>query len=210
MRAVRAIPVAGASAVLAAALWWRTHPSACPYGQRFWVEAPHPFITRTRLREALEPSDGERLLEVGPGTGYYSLPVARWLGQGTLEILDLQREMLDHTLRAAAGQGLDNILATHGDAGALPYPDDRFDGAFLVAALGEVPDQEAALRELARVVRPGGRVVVGELFGDPHWVRLTALRHRAERAGLLFERRIGGPLGYFARLSVPIQGERHV
>jgi hypothetical protein len=57
-------------AVTGAALWWRRHPSACPYSQRFWVEAPHPFITRARLREALAPSPGSRVLEVGPGTGY--------------------------------------------------------------------------------------------------------------------------------------------
>ena len=37
-------------ATLGAALWWRKNPSACPYGQRFWVEAPHPIITRERLR----------------------------------------------------------------------------------------------------------------------------------------------------------------
>jgi hypothetical protein len=57
---------AGAT-VLAGALWWRKHPSACPYAQRFWVEPPHPFITRARLREALDASPGERILEVGPG-----------------------------------------------------------------------------------------------------------------------------------------------
>ncbi|MEA2369594.1 MAG: hypothetical protein QOH38_2312, partial [Thermoleophilaceae bacterium] len=44
-----------AAALLGAALWWRKNPSACPYGQRFWVEAPHPLITRDRLREALAP-----------------------------------------------------------------------------------------------------------------------------------------------------------
>jgi hypothetical protein len=69
--------------------------------------------------------------------------------------------------------------------------------------LGEIPGQDLALRELARVIRPGGRLVVGELFGDPHWVRFGALRERAERAGLRFERRVGGPLGYFGRFSAP-------
>jgi hypothetical protein len=44
-------------------------------------------------------------------------------------------------------------------------------------------------------------VVVGELFGDPHWVSPAKLRARAERAGLRFEHRIGGPLGYFARFA---------
>jgi protein-L-isoaspartate O-methyltransferase len=90
MRAVRFTPAVGSAALLGAAFWWRTHPSACPYSQRFWVEAPHPLITRSRLREALEPSSGECLLEVGPGTGYYTLPVAEWLGpEGVLEIVDL-------------------------------------------------------------------------------------------------------------------------
>jgi uncharacterized protein (DUF305 family) len=45
--------------VLAAALWWRKHPSACPYGQRFWVEPPHPLITRRRLRDVLEVGPGD-------------------------------------------------------------------------------------------------------------------------------------------------------
>ena len=38
-------------ALLAYALWWRRNPSACPYALRFFVELPHPFITRARLRE---------------------------------------------------------------------------------------------------------------------------------------------------------------
>jgi ubiquinone/menaquinone biosynthesis C-methylase UbiE len=188
---------------MGAALWWRTHPSACPYNQRFWVQAPHPFITRSRLRVALEPRPGERLLEVGPGTGYYTLPVAEWLEPGGIvEIFDLQREMLDHTLRAAHDRGLQNIVGTQGDARSLPYDDDTFDGAYLVTVLGEIPGQDAALAELARVIKPSGRLVVGELFGDPHWVRMPALVQRARRAGLQFERRVGNPAGYFATFTL--------
>jgi ubiquinone/menaquinone biosynthesis C-methylase UbiE len=67
--------------------------------------------------------------------------------------------------------------------------------------LGEIPDQEAALRELRRVVRPGGRLVVGELFGDPHMVGEKALRRRAEATGWRFERRVGPPFGFFAVLT---------
>lgn len=194
-----------AGAALGAALWWRRHPSACPYGQRVWIELPHPLITRARLRAALAPLPGERLLEVGPGTGYYALDVAERLGpEGRLDVFDLQQAMLDHTLLTAERRGLANLVAVQGDARALPYGADELDGAYLVAVLGEIPHQEAALRELARVVKPGGRVVVGELLlGDPHWVSPWGLRARAERAGLRFERRIGAPLGYFARLTVP-------
>src|SRR6059058_4018045 len=101
-RAAKLGAVAAGAGVITTALWWRRHPSACPYSQRFWVEAPHPLITRERLREVLEPAPGERLLEIGPGTGYYTLDLARWVGpEGTVEIFDLQQEMLDHTMRRA-------------------------------------------------------------------------------------------------------------
>jgi ubiquinone/menaquinone biosynthesis C-methylase UbiE len=200
MSRARALLAAVGLSTLAVAYWWRKNPSACPYSQRFWVEAPHPFITRKRLLATLSPSPGERILEVGPGTGYYSLPVAADLDGGTLAVFDIQQEMLDHVMRAAAERGLANIEPTLGDARALPYDDDSFDGAYLVTVLGEIPDQDAALYELARVIRPGGRLIVGELFGDPHMVTLGSLRERAEKAGFAYEERIGTPLAYFARL----------
>jgi ubiquinone/menaquinone biosynthesis C-methylase UbiE len=195
-----ALALAGAVG-LGVALWWRRNPSACPYSQRFWVQAPHPLITRERLLEALSPSAGERLLEIGPGTGYYTLDVAG--RAGTVEIFDLQQEMLDHTMQRASEARLENVVPRQGDATSLPYEDDSIDGAYLVTVLGEIPDQQAAVDELARVLRPGGRLVFGEIVLDPHYVRESVLRDRAERAGLRFARRVGGPLGFFARFEKP-------
>ena len=129
--------------------------------------------------------------------------MAEWIAPGKLDIFDLQQEMLDHTMRRAIERGLANVIPAQGDARRLPYPDTSFDAVYLVTVLGEVPDQDAALREVARVLKPGGRLVVGELFGDPHWVSPGALRARAEAAGLTFERRVGSPLGYFARFGRP-------
>jgi protein-L-isoaspartate O-methyltransferase len=200
----RHLVIASAAAVAGVALWWRKNPSACPYSQRFWVEAPHPLITRARLREILDPKPGERVLEVGPGTGYYTLDAAEWVKpDGQVDILDLQQEMLDHTMRRAADAGLTNVTPTQSDATAMPYEDGSFDAAYLTTVLGEIPDQDAVFREFARVLKPGGRLVVGELLGDPHYVRLAPMRLRASGAGLTYERRVGNALGYFARFAKP-------
>jgi ubiquinone/menaquinone biosynthesis C-methylase UbiE len=219
MRVRTALGLIGAG-VGAAALWWRRNPSACPYGQRFWVEAPHPVVTPERLRSVLRPEPGERVLEIGPGTGYYTLDMAEWVGggatgepvaavgraegavgDGTIEIFDLQQEFLDHTMRRAAERGLANVVPTQGDATDLPYEDASMDAVVLTAVLGEIPDRAAALREIRRVLKPGGRLVVGELFGDPHFTTLSSLRRQAAEAGLAFESNSGNWFAYFARLG---------
>jgi ubiquinone/menaquinone biosynthesis C-methylase UbiE len=201
MRGGKLLGVA-ALATLGAALWWRKNPSACPYGQRFWVEAPHPIITRERLRSVLRPESGERILEIGPGVGYYTLDMAEWVGpEGRVEIFDLQQEFLDHTSRRAAERGLANVITTQGDATALPYEDHSMDAVVLTAVLGEIPDPPAALREIRRVLEPSGRLVVGELFGDPHFTTQSSLRRQAAGAGLLWEAHSGNWLAYFARLA---------
>lgn len=195
---------AAAAAVLGGALWWRKHPSACPYSQLFWVEAPHPLITRSRLRKVLAPRLGEHLLEVGIGSGYYSLDLAEWVGAaGTVEIFDLQQEMLDHVLGRATERGVTNLSPTRGDATDLPFEDGSMDGTVLIAVLGEIPDREAAVAEIARVLRPGGRLIVGELFGDPHFTTPGEIERIGSEAGLVLESRSGPWVGSFSLLRKP-------
>ncbi len=141
-------------------------------------------------------------MEIGPGVGYYTLAMAGWVGvSGRVEIFDIQQEFLDHTVRRAAERGLQNILPTRGDATALPYEDASVDAVVLTAVLGEVPDTGAALTEIRRVLRPAGRLVVGELFGDPHFISLASLKRQSAEAGLTFKERSGNWFGYFARLG---------
>ena len=97
-------------------------------------------------------------------------------------------------------RGLANVTATLGDATALPHPDASFAAVVLTATLGEIPDRDAALREIARVLRPDGRLVVGELFGDPHFTSAGSLERLGAAAGLRLEHRDGPAFGYFARL----------
>jgi len=193
--------LAGVAAWLALRAWAARHPTAFPYFARPILNLPRPLATRRGLLDILAPAPDERILEVGPGTGYYTLPVAAALQPGgTLEILDVRQSFLDHTLERARRGAIANIAATLGDGDSLPYADQSFDAAFLVGTLGEIPKPQAALRELRRVLKPAGRLVVGEIFVDPDFIRFGWLVRHARATGLRLERRTGTPLSYFARL----------
>ena len=199
-RAAVALGVLGAAA--AGIARERRNPSACPYSQRWMLHFPRPGLSTGRLMDALAPAPGERLLELGPGPGLQTLPVARALEPGgTLDAFDLQQEMLDALARRAGDEGVSNIETSQGDGERLPYEDETFDGAFLVTVLGEIPDKDAALRELRRVLKPSGRLVVGEILLDPHFVSFADLVRRAKAAGFDLDRRIGPSLSYYARFS---------
>jgi SAM-dependent methyltransferase len=192
--------VAAAGAVAARSASQR-HPAPMPYSQRWVLFLPRWPISARRLRRILEPRAGERMLEVGPGVGIYSLPIAAALApNGSLDAFDVQPEMLADLMKRARRAGMTNVVTTQGDAQRLPYPDRTFDAAYLVGVLGEIPDPAAALSELRRVLKPEGRLVVGEaLVVDPDGVRFPTLCEMARRAGFALERRSGLPFVYFAR-----------
>jgi SAM-dependent methyltransferase len=181
--------------------WSRRSPVPMPYFMRWVLLVPRGSHSPSRLRRALQPRDGERILEIGPGVGLHALSIAAALRPGgVLDVLDIQREMLDDLVRRAARAGLANIVACQGDAQRLPYHDSTFDAAYLVSVLGEIPDAPLALRELRRVLKPAGRLVIGEILVDPDFVSLPALRRMATDAGLVFERRFGPRFAYNAVL----------
>jgi ubiquinone/menaquinone biosynthesis C-methylase UbiE len=157
---------------------------------------------RDALFTALAPERGERILEVGAGGGCYALAVAEEVAPGgTVDIVDGLPDRLEDAVRAARERGLDNVSPTLGDGRYLPFGDSWFDGAYMIAALGDVPDPAAALAELARVLRPGGRLAIGELDGDPHRVDIERLRASAAAAGLRVQGRFDRRGGYVALLE---------
>jgi SAM-dependent methyltransferase len=180
-------------------LWERRHPKPLPYERRHYIAKPRWFLPVSGLVEALDPRPRDRILEIGPGTGAYTFDVAEALSlDGTLDILDIQQEMLDHVLRETERRGLRNIRPTLGRAEQLPYEDGTFDSAYVINALGEVEDQAQALRELHRVLKPYGRLVLAENAYDPHWITLRTLKGLTAEAGFEFRSRNGLPFSYYA------------
>jgi SAM-dependent methyltransferase len=175
-------------------------PRPMPHAVRWILHLPRGGNSVPNLERILQPRRGERLLEVGPGIGVYALPVARALApEGTLDVLDVQPAMLAEVERRVARAGIANVATTPGNAERLPYPDSAFDAAYLIGVLGEIPDKAAALRELRRVLRPGGRLVVGEAILDPDYVSRSTLRRLAGDAGFVLDEERGSWSSYFAR-----------
>ena len=194
-----AAAAAGAGAAVA---WWWNEPAPYPYSHRWMLDREVPFLTNRRLDALLDARPGERVLEIGPGTGLQALHVASQLGpNGRLDIIDIQERMLDHVMRRAQESAITQIVPTKADASALPFADASFDAAYMVTALGELPDPPATVRELGRVLRPGGRLIIGECF-ERHFVPLARLREYANPAGLTLTAQLGPSLSYLARFRV--------
>jgi demethylmenaquinone methyltransferase/2-methoxy-6-polyprenyl-1,4-benzoquinol methylase len=121
---------------------------------------------RRFLVSRLEIGPAARVLDVATGTGAVALELVRQHGCSVVGI-DRSPEMLAVAHRRVAARGLDTRIELHeGRAETLPFPDRSFDALTVTYLLRYVDDPAATLRELVRVVRPGGTVALLE-FGVP-------------------------------------------
>ena len=193
------LSAAAGLAAVAAGAWWFTDKAPYPYAQRRLLDVQLPFLATADLDQILQPRPGERMLELGPGTGLQTLHIAPRLGpEGRLDILDIQQEMLDHVMSRATEKAPDIVHPHRADARELPFEDRTFDAVYLVTALGEIPEPERVLAAAARVLKPGGRLVVGEFF-DRHWIPFGRLHRLADAEGLHLTARRGPSVAYLAR-----------
>src|SRR5262249_24509567 len=104
---------------------------------------------------------GAKVLDIGCGTGASALPAAQAVGKNGLVVgVDLAARLLGRARTKARAAGLDNIEFRLADMTALNYPDASFDVVVSVFSIFFVPDMEGLVRELWRMVRPGGRLAV--------------------------------------------------
>jgi ubiquinone/menaquinone biosynthesis C-methylase UbiE len=171
---------------------------------------PHQFAAVLDLpfrRQYLDPgavlglygvTAGMVVLDAGCGAGLFTVEVARMVGEhGAVHAVDIQAPMLARAQACIAGAGVTHLVHLH-QCGVydLPLADDSVDLALLVSTLGEIPDKPAALSEVRRVLKPGGRLGVTDEMLFPAYLLARSTRRWVEEAGFRFLAKTGSPLCY--------------
>jgi len=125
----------------------------------------------------------EVVLDIGAGTGRFSLAIAKQLGSGKVICLDLSEEMLQNLKRKAEREGLkDRIQILKGEASASGLENESMDLVISNSVFHELSSPESVLAEMLRVLKPSGWVMITD-FRDTRISRLICRSHREESHG---------------------------
>jgi len=170
------------------------------------LENPYMDAVNWWLRsvDRLDLQPGMRVLDAGCGPGRLTIPAARIVGPaGEVVALDIQPGMLRKLERRVAASGLTNIRTVLRGIGEGKLERDAFDRVLLITVLGEIPDQEAAMREIYAALKPGGILCVQEIFPDPHYQSRAAVRRISESAGFRPIQQFGNRLAFAMNFVKP-------
>jgi ubiquinone/menaquinone biosynthesis C-methylase UbiE len=171
---------------------------------RRFFQPPEAIIERSGIKA------GMTVLELGCGSGAYTTYMARAVGeQGKLYAVDIQPAMLrqlEHKLIKAENKDIRNIELKEASAYELPFADGSIDLACMVTVLMEIPDRGRALREVERVLKPGGILAVTEFFPDPDYLLRATVIKIGEREGFVFDESQGSFWNYTVKFKKPLSG----
>ena len=160
---------------------------------------------RRRAAQVARLSPGDSVVDVACGTGKLSAELADVVGPfGRVEGVDLSSAMIARA--AVEHHALVQLHFQVADALQLPFADDSFDAATIGFGMRNLPDYEAGFREMARVVRPGGRVVCLELSLPTSRLWARAYHGTFRRLAPAAARLIGGRVAAYGYLPASLDG----
>lgn len=150
-----------------ATIGWQLQENAADAYEEYLVPTIFEAISRGLVRRA-GVAPGQDVLDVACGTACAARAAARTVGhEGSVAGVDVNPDMLATARRVTSGT-TPAVSLHEADATALPFADDQFDVVLCQEALQFLPDRTAALREMRRVARPGGRVAASVLRPVAH------------------------------------------
>lgn len=158
----------------------------CPSVLSFAVDGglADTFAGTTTTLERMGLESGMTIVEIGPGPGRLLVPAARRILPGGRAIgVELQQDMLDKLRAKLQRDDPGNIELIHADATQAVLPPAIADLVYLCTVLGEIPDRQTALANCFEVLRPGGRLSITEIIGDPHYQSRAKVRELAASVG---------------------------
>lgn len=120
-------------------------------------------LTRMMM-DRLHVRPGERVLDIGCGVGTPAIRLAQQAGADVVGITVSRSQVEQATRRAELAEVHEQVRFRHADAMHLPFPDGSFDAVWLFESIFHMPDRLTVLKQAARVLRPGGRLVLTDLL----------------------------------------------
>ncbi len=170
-------------------------------GYRRWMQPPDKLIERSGIKP------GMTVLDLGCGSGAFTPFVARMVGEsGKVYAVDIQPAMLnqmERKLAKAENRDIKNIELRQAGAYHLPFQDRALDLVYMVTVLQEIPDRARALREVSRVLKPGGILAVTEFLPDPDYPLRSTTIKICQREGFVLDDNLGSLWNYTIRFKKP-------
>ncbi|MBA7645457.1 2-methoxy-6-polyprenyl-1,4-benzoquinol methylase [subsurface metagenome] len=171
----------------------------------------------SNVRRRMQPPDkviegsgikpGMTVVDLGCGSGAFTPFVARVVGEeGKVYAVDIQPRMLQQLERKLArteNQDITNVELKQAGAYGLPFEDEAFDLVYMVTVLQEIPDRGRALREIKRVLKPGGTLAVTEFLPDPDYALCSTTIKIGQREGFVLDGNAGNLWNYTVRFKKP-------